>query len=141
MGIDPNVQLMADAFNFDPAFLQAKVIAEGGPEAFIRAVKCSEPSVVTFQQSLRVGARSLVHSFSAFLTQTRAPLFDWGQPKPEHGDFVLLFFQFHGAKWAPYPAPNDPKGLNKFWSGNATKAFYQLKGVIHASGNLTADRS
>lgn len=132
MTIDSQVFMIASAFDFDPAFLQAMVVAEGGPEAFIRAAKCSIPETTTYQQALRVGARSFVHAMSDFIRQCRPPAFDWDGVRTK--DFVEGLGACIAAKWAPYPVNNDPKGLNKNWPGNFVKAYRQIKAdqAVHA---------
>jgi hypothetical protein len=115
---------VASHYNISPVWLQAMIICEGGKDAFIRAVQCSTTlGIDTYEQALHIGARSLTHAMSDFIFQNRPPAMDWAIASK---DFVPQFAAFLAAKWAPYPAKNDPKGLNKNWPGNFIKSVYTI---------------
>jgi hypothetical protein len=82
------------------------VKAEGGPDAFVRAVRCSIPNTADYAE-----ARSIA------LTTIQHRLWDYAMQD------VATFVSFLGARWAPIGADNDPHGLNANWVPNVLKLF------------------
>lgn len=113
--IDTSVLAVTKRFGVDSALIQSVVNAEGGPEALIRAVRCSPhmESITTYEQALDVTCRSAVHAMSDYI-------------KANHpGDFVV----FWGARWAPVGAKNDPTNLNANWVSNVFKLWRGTNGT------------
>ncbi len=79
--------------------VDAMIHAEGGTEAFVRAVRCSVPGCVDIQEARRIALNTIAHA--AF---DSVPL----------GHLVT----FLGGRWAPVGATNDPTSLNKNWIPN-----------------------
>ena len=93
------------------ALLAAMVRAEGGVEAFVRAVQCSVPSCRTFPEAQEIGRRTIQHAL-------------WDRAMVDPAAFVA----FLSSRWAPVGAANDPTGLNAHWAGNVTAVYQQLRG-------------
>jgi hypothetical protein len=106
--------------------LEAMVEAEGGPDAFIKAVKCSMPDVDSFEVALARACKTVrriadeqagkIKVFSVKVTDSLDP---WtGESTPKVLIVTDEFIDVLASIWAPPNASNDPKGLNRFWSGN-----------------------
>lgn len=105
-----------------PRLLQAINDAEGGDQAFVRAIACSDPTVTTRAEALPIGARTVVHRLVDFvLTQN-----------PEGAIRAL------GASWAPIGAENDPGGLNAHWVANVIAIFQGRGNGSGGSGSVAA---
>ena len=87
--------------------IDAMVIAEGGPSAFLRAVRISVPSCADVVAARAIAANTIAHL-----------AFDWTY-EVNKVDFVKLL----GARWAPVDAPNDPSDLNANWIPNVLRAL------------------
>jgi hypothetical protein len=108
MVIDPTLRGICAQFGVDPQLIAAVQQAEGGPDALIRAVQCSLPSVQTREKALDVACRSAVHAMDDFLRE-----------RGLRADFVA----FWAARWAPDGAANDPTHINAHWSANVTQLW------------------
>lgn len=111
MTIDPVVRGVGETFASSEALfelVQAMVIAEGGNEAFIKAVQCSDPSVQTFEAAVRVGYRSAIHRMADYVKDNCAR------------SYVTYFGNNF---WAPLGAGNDPTNLNRNWPGNVANSW------------------
>lgn len=105
--IDPDVRGICASYTPAQSFaqlVQAIVTAEGN---IVKAVQCSEPSVTTREQAIKVVCRSVIHRMS-----------DWVQQ-----DHPREFVIYLGSYWAPLNAENDPKGLNANWVPNVSKLW------------------
>lgn len=83
--------------------------AEGGPEAFLRAIQCSVP-VQTRAQAIEVACRTITHRLLTYLV--------------EH-DLEASFILYLAKTWAPPHVANDPRGLNAHWAANVLTLFAQ----------------
>ena len=101
MTIDTDVAQVAAEFNLDPKLVQSVVRQEGN---ILRAVQCSEPTVATREEALRVLCRSLVHRLWEFAAQS-----------------PVAFVTYFGSKWAPVGVANDPTELNVHFVPNVTQ--------------------
>jgi hypothetical protein len=99
--MDPILTGLCDKWGMDPALILAMVDAEGGREAFIRAVQCSVP-VTNYAQAIEVACRSATHRMWEYLRANN----------PQG------FVEYFGSKWAPRGVANDPHDLNQFWAKN-----------------------
>jgi len=100
-----------DLSQFLPYMRAAIKQAENDPTGKygIRSVNTNSPGGVLDE--------SIANNYSRWSAgKTPAP---WIQDKPER------FVDFMQKRWAPTPAPNDPKGLNKNWAPNV-RHFLQL---------------
>ena len=96
--------------------IDAMTVAEGGPAAFIRAVRISIPSCDDLCQARQIAANTIAHALWDYVGGGYAPGFD-------------AFVTFLGARWAPVGAANDPQGLNRNWVPNVLAAL-RSSGVI-----------
>ncbi len=83
--------------------VDAMVKAEGGDEAFIRAVRISVPDCADLDEARRIAVNTITHA-------------QWDYAMHEHSDFIA----FLGARWAPVGAQNDPTNLNANWVKNVS---------------------
>jgi len=123
-------------------FLRAIIQAEGGSDAFIKAVQCARPEVQTFEQALAVACKTIrnrVQEFSgAYPTLQVFSMLPSSFKDPWTGEsaprrlimshaFVQWFASHYDAQrgenvgWAPEGAKNDPDNLNKNWPINVGK--------------------
>ena len=93
--------------------LKAMVQAEGGEEAFIRAVRCSLPETKDFPEAMRIATNTVQHR-----------LWDYAMRDPD------AFIDFLGARWAPVGAANDPTNLNANWTRNVKAVFRRTHGNV-----------
>ena len=96
-----------DDFN---RLISAMVRAEGGQDAFVKAVRCSIPDCKDFLDALSIAHNTVYHALWDF---SFTPL----QNRPT--DFI----EFLGARWAPCGAANDPTNLNANWVKNVKAIF------------------
>jgi len=113
--------LAATSFYLDPfrILLLAMVAAEGGRDAFVRALQCSMPDVQTFEVALARACktvRGLAASYDRPLVTTlnregKDPWTDEGRPRclVVTDDFIDRLAD----KWAPRGVANDPTDLNR----------------------------
>ena len=123
-------------FYLDPfgPLLAAIVQAEGGEEAFVRAIRCSLPKTKDYPEALARGAKTLRHRAMDYQHLGRGPLFTtipsaqvdpWtGEAHPERIRFTPDFITYLGA-WAPVGALNDPTHLNEHWVKNVSDIYTQ----------------
>jgi len=100
-----------DDFN---RLISAMIRAEGGQDAFLRAVRCSLPETKDFNEALRIAHNTVYHALWDFSFRS-ASRYDM---RPT--DFI----EFLGARWAPCGAANDPTNLNANWVKNVKAIFY-----------------
>lgn len=91
--------------------LKAMVKAEGGREAFVRAIRCSIPECQNFDHALQIANTTLDHA-----------LWDYAMQQADKG---VDFITFLGLRWAPPGAENDPTNLNKNWIPNVVRLYQQ----------------
>ncbi len=138
----------AVAFYLDPfaPLIEAMVRAEGGPEAFVRAVRCSFPGTADLPEALARAAKTIRGRVIAYQQFGIGPLLEmvrraerdpWtGEEGPRRLRFTDRFIEFLGAHWAPLGVMNDPTGLNAHWIPNVCRIYAQLlaKGSDGRSG-------
>ncbi len=90
--------------------LKAMVAAEGGPEAFVKAVRCSLPNTKDFAEAMQIATTTVQHR-----------LWDYAARDME------AFIDFLAARWAPVGATNDPTNLNQYWAKNVKLLFKKEK--------------
>ena len=98
--------------------VDAIVIAEGGPDAMVRAVQCSVPRCKDYQEARQIALHTIDHALT-----------DWGnsQLRSRRAEFI----QFLGSRWAPVGVTNDPTNLNVNWVPNVLAAYAKL--IDHSS--------
>lgn len=97
-------------FGLDERFIKAMVKAEGGSDAFVRAVQCSIPTCKSLEKAIEIACRSVSHrAFEYAIMATE---------DPEQFDKYDNFVHYLGSKWAPLGVSNDPTNLNKNWVKN-----------------------
>lgn len=129
-------------YYLDPVtlLLMAVVKAEGGPKAYLKAIRCSRPTCPNYEQALAIGAKTLRSRIMAycgfcdggsgqlrplFVLECHKGLDPWTkEPQPRRLAFSFDFIRFVGAKWAPVGASNDPTNLNQHWVSNV-EAIYR----------------
>lgn len=107
MIIDADVRGICQSYTPAQSFaqlVQAIVTSEGD---IVKAVQCSDDSIKTREQAIRVVCRSAIHRMT-----------DWVQQDHPH-EFVA----YMGSKWAPVGAENDPHSLNANWVPNVSKLW------------------
>lgn len=105
--MDADVLTVCATFTSAPSFaqlVQAIVTAEGN---IVKAVQCSDASVTTREEAIRVVCRSVIHRMS-----------DWIKE-----DHPREFVNYMGSKWAPVGATNDPTNLNQNWPNNVAHGW------------------
>jgi hypothetical protein len=90
--------------------IDAMVVAEGGPDAMVRAVRVSVPSCKDLREAREIAANTIAHAL-------------WDYAVGTNPGFRENFVRFLGARWAPLEAANDPTHLNHFWVDNVLKSF------------------
>ena len=122
-------------YGIDGALLQAIVDAEGGREAFIRAIQCSKPEVNTFEVALAVGAKTVRNALGMYPGNPFGIKFHTA-PDPWTGEggsrrycYSSDFVARLGSHWAPIGAANDPRNLNLNWVPNVLAAYRKHAGV------------
>ena len=93
--------------------IDAMVIAEGGPSAFVRAVRCSIPTCTDYQDAREIASNTIFHALWDYTTKQ----------DPDGG--LSSFVRFLGSRWAPIGASNDPTHLNENWVPNVLTALYR----------------
>ena len=122
-------------YGIDAAMLQAIVDAEGGREAYIRAIECSRPEVSTFEVALAVGAKTVRNALgmypgSPFVLMPHTGPDPWtGENGARRHCYSHDFIARLGSHWAPIGAANDPKNLNLNWVPNVLAAYRKHAGV------------
>jgi hypothetical protein len=109
MIINPTVAKVCNQWKINPNNIQAMIQAEGGNEAFIRAVRIGVSYVGTFEEAVDVACRTYSHKLNDFMELDSERFRKW--------------INYLGSKWAPIGAMNDPHGLNKNWVPNVLKAL------------------
>jgi hypothetical protein len=106
------IQDKAKFFGLDVNFIRAMVKAEGGAEAFVKAVQCSVKTCKTLEKAIEIACRSVAHRAFEYAVS----------PKLQKAG---TFTEYLGSKWAPIGADNDPTGLNNNWVKNVV--FWYVK--------------
>ena len=113
--------------------LLAMVQAEGGHDAFIKALQCSMPDVKTFDVALARACktvRGLAASMPSIMIYHKAGVDPWTkEASPRCFSITPRFLRELADKWAPQGAANDPHALNANWYGNVERVYLQLSGV------------
>jgi len=129
--------------------LQAMIRAEGGPEAFVTAVRCSFPTTADLPEALARACKTLRGRIVAFQGFGLGPLFEtvrlqrrdpWtGEEGPRCLRFTDRFLEFLGASWAPVGVANDPTNLNRHWIPNVCRIYAELiaEGTDGGAGGRT----
>ncbi len=128
----------AVAFYLDPfaPLLEAMVRAEGGPEAFVKAVRCSFPETADLPGALARAGKTIRGRVIAYQQFGIGPLVEmvrrderdpWtGEQGPRRLRFSDRFIEFLGAHWAPLGVSNDPTNLNRHWIPNVRRIYADL---------------
>jgi len=133
-------QAIQDAVRFylDPftPLLHAMIRAEGGPEAFVKAVRCSFPDTADLPEALARACKTLRGRVVAYHGFGLGPLLEtvrlqgrdpWtGEEGPRCLRFTDRFLEFLGASWAPIGVVNDPTNLNRHWIPNVRRIYADL---------------
>jgi hypothetical protein len=90
--------------------IDAMVKAEGGPDAFLRAVRISIPTCKDFDEAVQIAVNTINHAL-------------WDFTYPRINDFIA----FLGSRWAPVGAANDPTNLNSNWVRNVQALNGQVR--------------
>lgn len=86
--------------------IDAIEVAEGGPDALVRAVRCSV-HCQDYLEARQITKTSILHRL-------------WDFAMAQHPE---IFVRYMGAKWAPIGASNDPNDLNANWVSNVLSAW------------------
>jgi hypothetical protein len=125
-------------FYLDPftPLLQAMIRAEGGPEAFVTAVRCSFPETADLPGALARAGKTICGRVIAYQQFGIGPLVEmvrrderdpWtGEQGPRRLRFTDRFIEFLGAHWAPLGVANDPTNLNRHWIPNVRRIYADL---------------
>jgi len=133
-------QAIQDAVRFylDPftPLLHAMIRAEGGPEAFVKAVRCSFPETADLPEALARAAKTIRGRVIAYQQFGIGPLVEmvrrneqdpWtGELGPRCLRLTDRFIEFLGAHWAPLGVSNDPTNLNRHWIPNVRRIYADL---------------
>ena len=126
--------LATTAYYLDPLrpLLVAMIAAEGGEQAFIRAIQCSRPNVETFAMALAIACKTIrgrIHSallagIPVFTLANKAGHDPWtDEARPRCLVVTPQFIDYLAGWWAPLGVANDPANLNRHWPQNV-KAIY-----------------
>ena len=91
------------------------IVAEGGPSAFVRAVRISVPRCTGIADARHIAENTIAHALWDFAindTQTERS-----------------FIMFLGNRWAPVGAKNDPGDLNRNWTSNVIASLREHGGL------------
>jgi|SRR3990167_9493320 len=118
--------LAATSFYLDPfrILLLAMVAAEGGRDAFVRALQCSMPDVQTFEVALARACktvRGLADTYvgDLLIAVPREGKDPWtDEDRPRCLVVTDTFIDRLADKWAPRGVENDPTDLNRNWPVN-----------------------
>ena len=122
------------SFYLDPfsALLDAMIQAEGGPDAFVKAVQCSLPEVQHLEEAIARACKT-VRNLAAtcpanpLMMVPRVGSDPWTQEAmPRRLAVTDAFISSLAAKWAPIGAANDPHGLNRNWEANVLLTYHKL---------------
>ena len=101
--------------------IDAMVVAEGGPKAFVRAVKCSIPSVTDYADARDIAANTIAHAALDFAIHAGwQPFVQYlaSRPDPTRPG--------KNTGWAPVGADNDPTHLNENWVPNVLRELHTV---------------
>lgn len=128
---------------FAPLF-EAMVRAEGGPEAFVKAVRCSFPETADLPEALARAGKTIRGRVIAYQQFGIGPLLEmvrraerdpWtGEQGPRRLRFTDRFIEFLGAHWAPLGVSNDPTNLNRHWIPNVRRIYADLVAEPRGAG-------
>ena len=112
--------------------IDAITVAEGGPAAFILAVRCSIPDCADLIQARQIAANTIAHKLWDHYMEHE----ELGPYQPGIEEFIAYFASrpdpAHPGKntgWAPIGAENDPKNLNQYWTPNVLAALRAKGGI------------
>ena len=137
--------LACSTFYLDPfrILLLAMVQAEGGREAFIRAIQCSRPDVREFPLACAIACKTIRRRVDGY--QHIGPVLEMAETDgqdpwtKEDNPHVLIptdgFIDYLGARWAPVGVSNDPHDLNHNWAANVKALCRTLAHVKEVSAN------
>ena len=126
--------LATSAYYLDPLrpLLLAMIAAEGGEQAFIRAIQCSRPDVTTFGMALSIGCKTVRNRLHAamragipvFTLAKKVGVDPWtDEANPRCLVVTPQFVDYLASTWAPLHVDNDPTNLNANWPKNV-KTIY-----------------
>src|SRR3990167_84825 len=137
-------------FYLDPFvdLLAAMVLAEGGRDAFVKALQCSLPATKDFPEALARACKTVRNTAIAFSTAQGGQVLrmlasggddPWtGEATPKKLIVTDEFIDFLAAKWPPLGVANDPTNLNANWGRNV-KDIYRKRvltdPILPASGS------
>ena len=106
--------------------LLAMIAAEGGADAFVKAVQCSLPGCDSFEVAVARACKTIRNRFidgiaieNPFKTKLAGPIDPiTNEPNPRCLAVSDTFVDLLAARWAPIGASNDPTGLNKNFAVN-----------------------
>lgn len=125
-------------FYLDPfrLLLAAMVRAEGGEDAFLKAVRCSMPTCASYGEALARACKTIRNRVVAYQGFGLSPMLEththlgndpWtGEDHPRRLVVSEKFIAFLGARWAPVGVMNDPDNLNANWVRNVVAIYHQL---------------
>jgi len=111
--------------------LAAMVDAEGGPQAFVKALQCSRRDVVTFEHALAVAAKTVRRLYANYSTREDPIVLKpragqdayTGENRPWRLVVTDGFIEYIAKTWAPVGAENDPTNLNVNWPRNVKQRY------------------
>lgn len=100
--------------------ISAIVVAEGGKDAFVRAVRCSLPATKDYVEAVAIAKNTILHQLWNYTMRDPDSFISWfaSRPDPEHPG--------KNTGWAPRGADNDPDDLNKNWPHNVLAAWHRV---------------
>lgn len=125
-------------FYLDPftALIEAMIRAEGGEEAFLRALRCSFPDCSSYGEAMARACKTIRNRALAYAEFTGKPIFEsvrvagldpWtAEERPRRLRVTDEFIAFLGARWAPIGVINDPTNLNRNWTPNVCRIYADL---------------
>src|SRR3990172_8702494 len=109
------IQENAERAGIDPDFLRAlRKVENGGPGREFGVLSVPAP---TYEDQARIGAETVQKNIERFRKQGGQPI------DPATGRYTEEFIRFFSGRYAPIGASNDPRGLNRFHSGNLIRLY------------------
>ena len=126
----------ATDFYLNPFYplMVAIVKAEGGDDAFVKAIQCSLP-VKAIEEALARGCKTIRNKAMSYPDSPITPCAKirhdpWTQePTPKCLVVTKEFIEYVAQTWAPIGANNDPTNLNANWVTNVKKIYAQLMDI------------
>lgn len=126
------------------SLLLAIIQAEGGRDAYIRAIQCSRPACATFEEALAWGCktlRNLASNTPATIIVHKLGKDPWtGEASSRCLAVSPRYIEILGARWAPIGVANDPHGLNANWIKNVKAAYVDLTNIDAEEWDPPAER-